>query len=108
MFKDLVSYITHLSFFYTHTCHNFCIFFNFFADAANNFFSLVHGHFMYDFLRLLCCLNRIVHIFKYAMLFFCRSVCYLHFCHNLLYNFLYHTLTDWHETVLLLNYFIPN
>ena len=75
MFEDLISYITHLGFFYTHTGHDFCIFFNFLTDAGNNFFSLVHGHFMYNFLRLLRSLNGIVHIFKYAMLFSCRSVC---------------------------------
>ena len=100
MLQNLVSDISHSGFFYTHAGQYFCIFFNFFANAGNDLFSLVHGHSLYDQFRLLGSLDRIIHILENPM-FSGRSFRNLHFCHNFLYNFLYHVLTDWHEIVLL-------
>ena len=50
MFEDLVSYITHSGLINAHTSQNFCIFFDFLTDAGDDFFSLIHGHFLYDLL----------------------------------------------------------
>ena len=100
MFQNLVSNVTHSCFINAHTSHDLCIFFDFFTDAGDDFFSLIHGHLLNDQFRLLSSLNCIVHIFEDTM-FSGRSICNLHFCHYFLYNILYHALTDWHEIVLL-------
>ena len=98
VFQDFISYISHSSFINTHTCKDFCVFFCLSANAGNDFLSLVQGHFPNDLLRSLCSFNSLVHIFENSM-FAGRSVCNLHFCHNFLYNILYHALANWHEIV---------
>ena len=48
MFEDLVPNISHTCFLHAHTSHYFCVFFYFLTDAGNYFFSLIHGHLLYD------------------------------------------------------------
>ena len=62
-----MSDISHAGLLYAHARQDLCVLHNLFADVGDNFFSVVQGHSGYNFLRLLCRLDRLVHVSEYAV-----------------------------------------
>ena len=67
MLEDLMSHISHAGLLYSHPCHDLRILFDLCTDIGYDLFSLVHGHFSDDLLRLLCSCNGFVHIFEHPV-----------------------------------------